>query len=213
MLTVISSYSARRARKSLREMVERVLGDGPALLVIVSDQYTNEDHLRPFAPLAERFGDQLHVIVAAEWPAEAREREGQALLRWLEVAPEQRGKLLRDEGELRVGLVVREKKPVALLELFFKERGYARLDGSDDPGQDALRVREASIGDALHGLLGKLPPPAPPPSRPLQPGEHDFSPQGLCRLCGQGQSTLSICPGTKADDGPRRDRFELIELD
>lgn len=35
----------------------------------------------------------------------------------------------------------------------------------------------------------------------------------MCRFCGQGRSTLIACGSTARDEGPRRDRFELIELD
>src|ERR1700694_5597632 len=56
VLTVISWYAARRSRRQLHEWVARALTDKPTLLAIVSDKYTQEGHLRPFAPVAERLG-------------------------------------------------------------------------------------------------------------------------------------------------------------
>ena len=184
MLTVISWYAARRSRRQLHEWVARALTDKPTLLAVVSDKYTQEAHLRPFAPVAERFGDRLHVILAAEW-----------------------------EQEDRTGLVLRQKQPVALIELFFEERGYTTLDGRPDPRGDEIRTREDHVVRQLEELLVRLPPPAPPPPRTLKPGEHDFSERGICSYCGQGRSTLMACTGTKRDESPPRDRFELIELD
>jgi hypothetical protein len=213
VLTVISWYTARRSRKQLHEWVARALTDKPTLLAVVSDKYTQEGHLRPFAPVAERFGDRLHVILAAEWDEEDRVRDGEVLLRGLGLEPNARHRLLHDEGKARTGVVLRQKQPVALIELFFEERGFTTLDGRPDPRASEIREREDHVVRQLEGLLVRLPPPPPPPSRILKPGEHDFSPQGLCRFCGQGASTLSACPGTKRDEGPKRDRFELIELD
>lgn len=213
MFTVISWYAARRSRKELHQLVQAALTDKPTLLAIVSDRYTNEDHLRPFAPLAERFGDRLHVILAAEWEQEDRERDGEIALRNLGLAPEARRRLLRDEGKSRLALVLRQKIPVALVELFFEERGYTTLDGRPDPRGNEMRAREERVAAQLEDLLGRLPPPAPPPPRTLKPGEHDFSPRGICNFCGQGRSTLLACTSTKKDDGPHHDRFELIELD
>src|SRR5438874_6132206 len=108
VLTVISWYAARRARRTLQEMVGQALTDKPTHLTVVTDQYTNEDHLRPFAPLAERFGDHLHVIVAAEWQQQDRERDGEVLLKGLGIAPDVRRRLLRDEGAGRLALVLRQ---------------------------------------------------------------------------------------------------------
>jgi hypothetical protein len=213
VLTVISWYAARRSRKQLHELVQQALTPAPTLLAIVADKYTNEDHLRPFAPLAERFGDRLHVILAAEWEQEDRERDGEAALRQLGLAPDARRRVLRDQGKGRTGVVLRQKQPVALIELFFEERGFVTLDGRPDPRGAEMRAREDRAATQLEELLVRLPPPPPPPSRKLQPGEHDFSPQGLCRFCGQGRASLLACPGTRKDDGPQRDRFELIELD
>jgi hypothetical protein len=217
VLTVISWYAARRSRRTLSEWVQRALTDKPTLLAIVADKYTQEAHLRPFAPVAERFGDRLHVILAAEWEQPDRERDGEAALRQLGLAPVARHRVLHDEGKAegkaRTGVVLRQKQPVALIELFFEERGFTTLDGRPDPRASEIRAREDHVIRQLEDLLVHLPPPPPPPSRVLQPGEHDFTPQGLCNFCGQGKSTLALCPGTKRDDGPRRDRFELIELD
>ena len=211
--TVIPWFAARRARKSLAQMVQAALTDRPTLLAIVSDKYTSEDKLRPFAPLAERFAGRLHVILAAEWEQEDRERDGEATLRELGVVPEARRRLLRDEGKRRFALLLRQKQPVALLEVFFEERAYSGLDGRPDPRASEIAAREDEVARGIEQVLVRLPPPAPPASRTLQPGEHDFSSQGLCRFCGQGRSTLSACPGTKREETPPRDRFELIELD
>jgi hypothetical protein len=213
VLTVISWYTARRSRRTLSEWVQRALTDKPTLFAIVSDKYTQEAHVRPFAPLAERFGGRLHVILAAEWEQQDREREGDAALRALGLSPETRRRMLRDEGKARTAVVLRQKQPVALIDLFFEERGFTTLDGRPDPRGAEIAAREDAVARKLDELLVRLPPPPPPPSRRLQPGEHDFSPQGLCRFCGAGSATLTACPGTKRDDGPRRDRFELIELD
>ncbi len=135
------------------------------------------------------------------------------LLRQLGLHPIARHRLLHDEGKGRTGVVLRQKQPVALIELFFEERGFTTLDGRPDPRGSEIRAREDHVVHQLEDLLVRLPPPSPPPSRALKPGEHDFAPSGLCRFCGQGAATLSACPGTKADEGPKRDRFELIELD
>ncbi|MGZ6141794.1 MAG: hypothetical protein ACXWLM_00585, partial [Myxococcales bacterium] len=133
MLTVISWYAARRSRRQLHEWVARALTDKPTLLAVVSDKYTQEAHVRPFAPLAERFGDRLHVILAAEWEQEDRERDGEVLFRQLGLAPEARRRVLRDEGKTRLGVVLRQKQPIALIDLFFEERGFTTLDGRPDP--------------------------------------------------------------------------------
>ena len=213
MYTVLPWFAARRARKSLSQLLQAALTDGPTLLAILADKYTNGDRLRPFAPLSERFGGRLHVIVAAEWEQEDREREGEAALRELGVAAEPRRRLLRDEGRGRAVLLLRQKRPVALVEAFFEERAFVGLDGRPDPRGAEIAAREEEVARRIEEALGRLPPPAPPPPRTLQPGEHDFSPRGLCRLCGQGSSTLLACPGTKREEAPRPDRFELIELE
>jgi len=211
--TVLPWFAARRARRSLGQLLQAALTDAPTLLAIVSDKYTNQDRLRPFAPLAERFGGRLHVILAAEWEQEDREREGEEALRQLGVAPEARRRLLRDEGRRRLALLLRQKRPVALVEAFFEERAFVGLDGRPDPRGAEIAAREDEVARLIEKALVRLPPPEPAPARALQPGEHDFSPQGLCRLCGQGSSTLLACPGTKREEGPRHDRFELIELE
>ncbi|HZR10708.1 MAG TPA: hypothetical protein VFA79_19125 [Myxococcales bacterium] len=213
MYTVLPWFAARRARKSLAELLRMSLDEGPTLLAIVGDKYTNQDRVRPFAPLAERFRGRLHVILAAEWEPEERERQGETALRELGVAPEARRRLLRDEGRARLALLLRQKRPVGLIELFFEERAFVGLDGQPDPRGAEIAAREDEVARRIEDALVRLPPPAPPPPRTLQPGEHDFSPQGLCRFCGQGRATLLACSGTRRDDDPRRDRFELIELD
>jgi hypothetical protein len=211
--TVIPWFAARRARQSLSQLLQAALTEAPTLLAIVGDKYTNQDRVRPFAPLAERFGGRLHVILAAEWEAEDRERQGDDALRDLGVAPEARRRLLRDEGRARVALLLRQKRPVALIELFFEERAFTALDGTPDPRGAEIAAREDEVAKRIEDALVRLPPPAPPPPRTLQPGEHDFSPQGVCGYCGQGRSTLLACSGTRREEGPRRDRFELIELE
>lgn len=213
MYTVLPWFAARRARKSLAELLRMSLDEGPTLLAIVGDKYTNQDRVRPFAPLAERFRGRLHVILAAEWEPEERERQGEAALRELGVAPEARRRLLRDEGRARLALLLRQKRPVGLIELFFEERAFVGLDGQPDPRGAEIAAREDEVARRIEDALVRLPPPVPPPPRTLQAGEHDFSPQGLCRFCGEGRATLLACSGTRRDDDPRRDRFELIELD
>ena len=208
VLTVISWFAARKSRRPLFELVQRALTNRPALIAVVSDQYTNEHHLRPFAPLAGRLEGRMDVILAAEWRAEDRVADGEALWRSLAVAPEVRPRLVTDQGDQRMALVVRQKQPIALIELFFKERAHV-----DDPREAELQALEGAALARLEELLRLLPPQPPPPPRMLAPGEHDFAATGLCRACNAGRSTLSLCPGARKDDGPRRDRFELIELD
>jgi hypothetical protein len=208
MLTVISWYGARRAHRDLEQVVLDALGDRPTLLAIVADLYTNEVNLRPFTALAERFGEGLHVLLAAEWPQAERERDGEVLLRRFGVAGEARLRLLRDEGETRAALLLRDRKPVAIVDLFFRERRRV-----DDEIDGDLRAREAELGRSIETLLAHLPPPAPPASRTLAPGEHDWSASGVCRLCGEGRGALLACAGTRPVDDARRDRFELIEID
>jgi hypothetical protein len=76
-----------------------------------------------------------------------------------------------------------------------------------------VREQEEAIFREVERLLGHLPPPEPPPARVLAPGEHDFSPKGICRACGDGRASLRLCPGQKKPEEPRRDRFELIEIE
>jgi hypothetical protein len=208
VLTVISWFAARRARRPLHELVQRALTSQPTLIAVVSDQYTNEFHIRPFAPIAERLSGRLEVILAAEWRQEDRLADGEALFRSLGLAPEVRPRLCTDEGEQRLALVVRQKHPIALIELFFQERGRF-----DDAREKELRALEDRAVQQLEELLVRLPPQPPPPPRVLQPGEHDFTAAGLCRLCSQARATLLPCAGTRREESPRRDRFELIELD
>jgi hypothetical protein len=211
--TVLPWFAARRARKTLAELLHASLDERPTLLAILGDKYTNQDRVRPFAPLAERFRGRLHVILAAEWEPEERERQGDPALRELGVAPEARRRLLRDEGRGRVALLLRQKKPVALIDVFFEERAFVGLDGQPDPRATEIAAREDEVARRIDDVLVRLPPPAPPAPRTLQAGEHDFSPEGLCRFCSEGRATLRACSGTRRDDDPRRDRFELIELD
>jgi hypothetical protein len=211
--TVISCFAARRARKSLWQMLQGILTDRPTLLAVLGDKYTSEDKLRPFAPLAQRFAGRLHVIVALEWDGEDREREGELALRELGVAPEGRQRLLRDDGRRRFALLLRQKQPAAIVEVFFEERAHTTLDGRPEPRAAEIAAREDRIARNIDEVLVRLPPPAPALPRMLQAGEHDFSPQGLCRLCGEGRSTLRACAETRREEAPRRDRFELIELD
>jgi hypothetical protein len=214
VLHVINWFAARRARKPLHELVVKLLSDRPALLAVVSDRYTSESSLRPWTPLAERFGDRLDVVLAAEWEQREREREGQVLLRQLGVAVEAWPRLLRDQGLARTALLMRQKRPYALMDLFFLEKGLPYDPSTPDLREAQVRAEEEAIAAQLERLLSKhLPPPAPPPARPLQPGEHDFSPTGVCHACGDGRASLRLCPGTQPKDEPRRDRFELIELD
>jgi hypothetical protein len=208
MLTVISWYVARRAHRDLEQVVLDALTDRPTLLAVLADRYTNEANLRPFTPLAERFGDALHVLVAAEWPQEERERDGEALLRRFGLAAEARLRLLRDEGERRAALLLRRRKPAGIVDLFFRERRRA-----DDEIDAQLRAREDAAAGAIETLLATAPPPAPPQVRALAPGEHDWSPAGICRLCGDGRGALLACAGTRPKQEPRHDRFELIEID
>lgn len=215
MLTVISWYAARKGRQQLYDIVESALTDKPTVLAIVADQFTSETRLRPFVPLAERFDGRLDFILAAEWPQPERERDGEMVLRRLGLSPEVRPRLLRDEGRARISVVLRRKQPIALLDLFFLEKGLP-MDGPPDAREAGVRAEEAALAASLQDLLSRLaplPPPPPPPSRTLAAGEHDFAPTGLCRLCTDGRSTLRACPGTKRDEGPTKDRFELIEID
>ena len=126
-----------------------------------------------------------------------------------------RPRLLRDEGDVRVGVVLRQKQPVALIDLYFVERAPSSpLYGGDD-GRDAVfAAREERAAAELSRLLTRLPaqPPAPPPAPLLKPGQHDFNRGGVCRLCSDGPMSQRPCPGTQAQE-PGRDRFELIELE
>lgn len=162
MLTVFTWFNARRDRRALRDLVLPALTDRPTLLCVLSDSFRQADHLRPFAPLAEAFGDRLQVLLAAEWPQAQREEEGSRLLRELGLVQWAWPRLLLDRGFGRVGVVLREKKPVALIDLFFEER--ARLEGG--PREQELRGMEAAIVRELERLLVRL---APQPKGPPQP--------------------------------------------
>jgi hypothetical protein len=213
VFTAIPCFAVRRARKSLWQALNAELTERPTLLAVLADKYTNEDRVRPFAPLADRFAGRLHVILSAEWEQPEREREGEAALRELGVAPEARRRLLRDEGRRRSALLLRQRQPVAVIELFFEERAFSGLDGKPDPRGAEIAAREEEVVRRTEDALVRLPPPSPAPPRTLAPGEHDFTPTGLCQFCGQGRSTVLACPGTKREESPRRDRFELIELE
>ena len=214
---MINWTAARRSRRPLAELVERALTNVPTLFGMVSDKYTNEHNLRPWATIAERFGSRLEVLLLAEWEPADRLADGTPLLRRLGLAAEAQPRLLTDADPLvRTAMVLRQKQPVALIDLFFEERGRTTLDGKPEPRAAEMAEREERAMRQLQDLLGRIPPPPPPPPRALQPGEHDFSPQGLCRACGLGRATLLPCTGKAVaarDEGPKRDRFELIELD
>ena len=217
-LTVITWYGARRLRKTMQQLVMNELTDRPTLFAVVTEMYTREEHIRPFAPLAERFAGRLDVILCAEWDQEARERDGEQLLSALGLAPEARPRLLRDTGDVRVGVVLRQKQPVALIDLYFVERAPPTSGFAD--GREALFTsREERAAVQLAQLLTRLPAqPPPPPDLLAAPGpaavrgQHDFSRGGVCRLCGEGPGTLRPCAGARAEE-PKRDRFELIELE
>jgi hypothetical protein len=210
VLTVLSWFGARRSRKPLEQLVAGELGPAPTLFAMLADRYTSETSLRPFAPLADRLGDRMHVLVLAEWPQEEREREGDALLRGLGLAADVRPLLLRDQSDARVAVVLRRRQPVALINLFFQERRQNVGDAIDDE----LCAWEAEALSKLESLLTRLPPQPPEQPRALAPDEHDFLSSGLCRKCGEGAGSLLGCRVRRVvDSGPRRDRFELIELD
>jgi hypothetical protein len=213
VLTVLNWYSARRGRKALHELVAALLTDKPTLVALVGDHYTAESHLRPWVPLAEKFADRLEVILAAEWEEPDRARDGQVLWRTLGVAPEAWPRLFAHHGDVRTAVLLRGRRPWALVDVFFLEKGYPYNATTVDPREPLVRAREVALFSEIERLLGRLPPPDPPPRRILQPGEHDFSPTGVCHACGDGRASLRSCPGSKKPDEPRRDRFELIEIE
>ena len=213
-LTVITWYAARRLRKTMQTLVMNELTDKPTLLAIVPEMYTQEQHIRPFAPVAERFAGRLEVILCAEWQQDAREKDGESLLSALGLAADVRPRLLRDEGDVRVGVVLRQKQPVALIDLYFAERAPPTPLYADDGREASFAAREERVAIQLSQLLTKLPvqPPSPPPAPLLKPGQHDFNRGGVCRLCSDGPMSRRECPGTRTQE-PGRDRFELIELE
>jgi len=184
VLTVVSWFAARKSRKPVVELVAELLRPEPTLFALLADRYTSESSLRPFAPLAERLGDRMHVLLLAEWPQEERERDGQALLQSLGVSREAWPMLLRDEDDARFALVLRRRQPVALINLFFRERPR----DADDRDDHELLAWEDEAQRKLETLLSRLSP--LPPDAPNRPA--------LQR---------------PTEPGPSRDRFELIELE
>jgi hypothetical protein len=215
-LTVLTWYGVRRARKPLPELVRFELTERPTLLALVGDRFTQESHLRPFVPLAERFGERLHVILCAEWDERDRQRDGEQLFKALGVAADVRPRLLRDEGDVRRAVLLQRRQPVALVDLYFVERAPPGTGPFQDDREPWFQAREELVARELERLLARGPAEpqrAPPAGEPLPPGAHDFSAAGTCRSCGDGRLSLRSCPGRPRDEGPRRDRFELIELE
>lgn len=152
MLTVLTWYQARRERRTLSDLVGSRLSERPTLLCIVSEQFRQESHLRPFTPLAEALGDRMDVVLCAEWPQDVREVEGSDLLRRLGLVQWAWPRMLVDNrGELRGAVVLRERRPVGLIDIFFAEKD--RLDGNDALERD-LASRESTIVSELSRLLG-----------------------------------------------------------
>ena len=210
VLTVVSWSAARRSRTPAVDLVLEELGPEPTLFAMLADRYTNESSLRPFAPLADKLGNRMHVLVLFEWPQDAREREGEAVLARLGLSREAWPMLLRDRDDTRFAVVLRRKQPIALINLFFRER----RQGIGDREDDELRAWEEEAFRKLDSLLLRLSPLPPEAPRALATGEHDFLSTGLCRKCGQGVGTLLGCGVERPPEaGPSRDRFELIELD
>ena len=250
--SVLTWYGARRARKPLHELVQFELSDRPTLLALVGDKFTQESHIRPFRPLAERFGERLHVILCAEWESPDRERDGELLFKSLGVAADVRPRLLQDEGDLRCALYLRQRIPLALIDLYFVERGMPGMTGMDDGREPFFLAREEVVAREVERLMARgmppqaaaaalaaqeqlaarsaglsllnggpvrnasrpaLPPLATTPASAPSAGTHDYNPAGTCRSCGDNRLSLRACPGKPKDDGPKRDRFELIELE
>jgi len=184
VLTVVSISSARRSRTQLTQLVSSQLRPEPTLLALLSDRYTSESSLRPFAPLADQLDPRMHVLVLAEWPQAERERDGEALLRSLGVTREAWPMLLRDEDDTRFAVVLHRGKPVALINLFFREVPQ----GSGGAEEEAVRSWEEEALRKLESLLSRL--------SPLPP-----------------ETTRAAPRPAPPDPGPSRDRFELIELD
>jgi hypothetical protein len=217
--TVFTWYGARRARKSLLELVRRELTDRPTLLAVLEDKFTQENHVRPFQPLAERFGERLHVILCAEWDPPLRQTEGERLFRDLGVAEEQLPRLLTDEGESRCAVLLRTRQPVALLDLYFVERGYSRETGLVDGREPYFLEREERAAQELERLLARPAPPpltlpAPPSAASLAAAIPGATVLGPARSQQPPRSTpRPPAPLPREEEGPRRDRFELIELE
>jgi len=92
--------------------------------------------------------------------------------------------LLRDEDDARFAVVLHRGRPVALINLFFRELPQ----GSDSPEDQMLRVWEDEALRKLEALLLRLSPLPPDAAAPPEPRR-------------------------QPDPAPARDRFELIELD
>ena len=168
VLTVLSWSTAKKSRKPIVQLVADHLRPEPTLLAFLADRYTSESSLRPFAPLADKLSDRMHILVLAEWPQEERERDGETLLRSLAVSREAWPMLLRDEDDTRFAVVLHRGRPVALINLFFRELP----SGSRGAEDQQLRVWEEEALRKLQALLSRLsplppdaaPPPAPPPA-------------------------------------------------
>ena len=184
VLNVVSWSTARKSRTPIVQLVADHLRPEPTLFALLADRYTSESSLRPFAPLAEKLRDRMHVLVLAEWPQAERERDGETLLRSLGVSREAWPMLLRDEDDARFAVVLHRGRPVALINLFFRELPH----GTDNPEDQVLRGWEDEALRKLEALLlrlSPLPPDAAPPPEPRR----------------------------QPDPAPTHDRFELIELD
>ena len=162
MLTVVSWATARKSRKPIVQLVSEHLRPEPTLLVLLADRYTSESSVRPFAPIADRLQGRMDVLVLAEWPQDERERDGEALLRSLAVSREVWPMLLRDEDDARFALVLYRGRPVALINLFFRELPQ----GSADPDEAQIRAWEDEAVRKLETLLSRLSPLPPPPDAP-----------------------------------------------
>ena len=184
VLTVVSFSAARRSRTPIARLVADHLRPEPTLFAILADRYTSESSLRPFAPLADRLGSRMHVLILAEWPQADRERDGEALLQSLGVSREAWPMLLRDEDDTRFAVVLHRGRPVALINLFFRELPQ----GSGGAEEEELLAWEGEALRKLEALLSRLSPLPPEAARPAP-------------------------PPPPPDPGPSRDRFELIELD
>src|SRR5882762_9259317 len=147
-------FTARKSRKPIVQLVADHLRPEPTLFALLADRYTSESSLRPFAPLAEKLGDRMHVLVLAEWPQEDRERDGETLLRSLGVSREAWPMLLRDEDDARFAVVLHRGRPVALINLFFRELPQ----GSGGAQEEEVRAWEDEALRKLEALLSRLSP-------------------------------------------------------